>query len=465
MSLRTADDLEPILEQQEMRGERWVAWIRLGYATLGLAMLGGAWPLNTAAANQGFLLQGIALVAWSGVVLLALRPARGRYQPGLKYGSIFVDLFISHASFAITAVNHSGVLEFYHGFFPLTIAAWNLLSGLRFRVAACLWSAGLSALFGGAVLGATVGLFGDAPLTTIVTDHSVFGVEAINPGDEAMRIFFVVLPAFLAAVFAAVARGLILRAEHQSRERARLEQERARLAKYLSPELAELLSRDGTPLDLGGTRRRATILFSDIRNFTPLAEGAEPEEVVRLLNEYFTEMVSIVFRYGGTLDKFLGDGLMAQFGVPFEQDEPELRATAVAVEMVAAVEALNHRLGIEGRGLPPLRIGVGIATGTVVAGNIGSPDRMEYTSIGDTVNFAARLEALNKRLGTSILVSESTAAALRGRVAIEQLPPQEVKGRTTLSTVYAVRTEALSAEVLRAARAPSRPAAAPPPAA
>jgi adenylate cyclase len=133
--------------------------------------------------------------------------------------------------------------------------------------------------------------------------------------------------------------------------------------------------------------------------------------------------------------------------------------------MVAAVEALNHRLGIEGRGLPPLRIGVGIATGTVVAGNIGSPDRMEYTSIGDTVNFAARLEALNKRLGTSILVSESTAAALRGRVAIEQLPPQEVKGRTTLSTVYAVRTEALSAEVLRAARAPSRPAAAPPPAA
>lgn len=459
MSGRPTNDLEPILEQQEMRGERWVAWIRLGYAVLGLAMLAGAWPLNTDAANRGFLLQGVTLIAWSGVVLLALRVSQGRYQPRLKYASIFVDLFISHASFAITAVNHSGVIEFYHGFFPLTIAAWNLLSGLRFRVAACLWSAGLSALFGGVVLGATVGLFGQPALTTIVTDRSVFGAEAINPGDEAMRIFFVVLPAFLAAVFAWVARGLILRAEHQSRERARLEQERARLAKYLSPELAELLSQDGSPLDLGGTRRRATILFSDIRNFTPLAEGTEPEEVVRLLNQYFTEMVSIVFRYGGTLDKFLGDGLMAQFGVPFDQDEPELRATAVAVEMVAAVEALNRRLDIEGRGLPPLRIGVGIATGTVVAGNIGSPDRMEYTSIGDTVNFAARLEALNKTLGTSILVSESTAEALRGRVQVELLPPQEVKGRSGVSTVYAVRAEALTAEVLLAARALSRPSA------
>ena len=459
MSDRPANDLEPILEQQEMRGERWVAWIRLGYAALGLGMLAGAWPLNTDAANRGFLLQGVALMAWSGVVLLALRVSKGRYQPRLKYASIFVDLFISHASFAITAVNHSGVIEFYHGFFPLTIAAWNLLSGLRFRVAACLWSAALSALFGGAVLGATVGLFGQPPLTTIVTDRSVFGAEAINPGDEAMRIFFVVLPAFLAAVFAWVARGLILRAEHQSRERARLEQERARLAKYLSPELAELLSQDGSPLDLGGTRRRATILFSDIRNFTPLAEGTEPEEVVRLLNQYFTEMVSIVFRYGGTLDKFLGDGLMAQFGVPFDQDESELRATAVAVEMVAAVETLNRRLDVEGRGLPPLRIGVGIATGTVVAGNIGSPDRMEYTSIGDTVNFAARLESLNKVLGTSILVSEATAEALRGRVHVELLPPQEVKGRSGVSTVYAVRAESLTAEVLLAARALSRPAA------
>jgi adenylate cyclase len=140
-------------------------------------------------------------------------------------------------------------------------------------------------------------------------------------------------------------------------------------------------------------------------------------------------MVGIVFKYGGTLDKFLGDGLMALFGVPFELPDAETRATLCALEMLASVRTFNERYKLAERGLPPLHIGVGIASGPVVAGNIGSEERMEYTVIGDTVNFAARLESLNRSLGTTIIVSEATQQALGGAAAGAQAAAAEGQGQ------------------------------------
>jgi adenylate cyclase len=159
-------------------------------------------------------------------------------------------------------------------------------------------------------------------------------------------------------------------------------------------------------------------------------------------------MVGIVFKYGGTLDKFLGDGLMALFGVPFELPDAETRATLCALEMLASVRTFNERYKLAERGLPPLHIGVGIASGPVVAGNIGSEERMEYTVIGDTVNFAARLESLNRSLGTTIIVSEATQQALGGRLPVRKLPPLKVKGKKGTPPLYAVLVDQISAEDL-----------------
>ena len=149
---------------------------------------------------------------------------------------------------------------------------------------------------------------------------------------------------------------------------------------------------------LGGESLRVTILFSDIRSFTTISESMDPQHLVALLNEYFTEMVSIVMDEGGVVDKYIGDAIMAVFGAPVPKPEDAVNAVRAAVRMRRALRTLNERLDIA-RDIAPLRTGIGIHTGEVVAGNIGSERRMEYTVIGDAVNLASRLESSTKELG------------------------------------------------------------------
>jgi len=185
---------------------------------------------------------------------------------------------------------------------------------------------------------------------------------------------------------------------------------------------------------LGGENQTVTILFTDIRGFTRMSEHMEPHAVVELLNEYFTEMTDIIFDSGGTLDKYLGDGIMALYGAPIAKPDDPLRATKTAMEMQRSLAALNREW--ESRGQQPLRMGVGVNTGLVTAGNIGSPKRLDFTVIGDSVNLASRL-CSNAAPG-QILVSESTFLQLNGRIPARRLDPIRVKGKETPVELYDV---------------------------
>ncbi|MQA29135.1 MAG: hypothetical protein GEU82_04745 [Luteitalea sp.] len=188
---------------------------------------------------------------------------------------------------------------------------------------------------------------------------------------------------------------------------------------------------------LGGQRREMTVLFSDIRGFTTLTEQGQPEDVVGMLNEYFSRMVDIVFRHQGTLDKFVGNMVMALFNAPLDDPGHADHAVAAALEMIDELEILNERWKAEGR-YAGLDIGIGVNTGPMIAGNIGSEAVMSYTVIGDAVNLGARLESLNKQHGTRIIISDATRERLNGRHTCRPLGDVIVKGKSQPVAIFEV---------------------------
>jgi len=177
-----------------------------------------------------------------------------------------------------------------------------------------------------------------------------------------------------------------------------------------------------------------TVLFSDIRGFTTVTERGEPEEIVGMLNEYFTRMVEIVFRHHGTLDKFVGDMVMALFGAPLDDPQHPDHAAGAALDMLDALKTLNAQWRAEGH--PELDIGIGINTGPMIAGNIGSEAIMSYTVVGDAVNLGSRLESLNKEYGTRIIISETTRDRLSSRYRVRPLGEVIVKGKTRPVAIF-----------------------------
>lgn len=218
---------------------------------------------------------------------------------------------------------------------------------------------------------------------------------------------------------------------HGLRERDRVKEV---FGRYVASHVSEQALKG--ELNLGGERRRVTILFSDIRNFTTMSEKLSPEETVLFLNDYFSNMVDAVFEYRGMLDKFLGDGLMAVFGATGDRANHAEQAVRTALRMKSLLAKINGERAI--RGMAAIAIGIGIHTDDVVVGNIGSRKRLEYTVIGDGVNTASRLESMNKELGTTILISESTHQEIQDLFVCQPLQQVHLKGKTSALTVYEV---------------------------
>jgi adenylate cyclase len=205
---------------------------------------------------------------------------------------------------------------------------------------------------------------------------------------------------------------------------------------YVSKDVYEELVANPGVARLGGHRRDMTVLFSDIRGFTTLSESGTPEDIVQTLNEYFTRMVHLVFLHKGTLDKFVGDMVMALFGAPLSDPQHADHAVETALDMVAELGRLNQKWRTEGR--PELDIGIGINTGPMIAGNIGSDAIMSYTVIGDAVNLGSRLESLNKQYGTRIIISDATRLQLTGPYLFRPLGEVVVKGKTKAIAIFEV---------------------------
>ena len=224
------------------------------------------------------------------------------------------------------------------------------------------------------------------------------------------------------------------------------------LGKVVSPEVAaELLRKD---VVLGGEEREVTILFSDLRGFTSMSERLGPQQMLGILNDYFTRMAAIVERHGGVVDKYVGDALMALFGAPLTAADDADRALRVALEMTAALDEINQHWAE--RGLPTLEVGIGINTDRVVAGNMGSTTRLNYTVIGDGVNLASRLEGLTKTPGyeTRIIVSAATLAKARGRYQTRRLGEVAVKGKQKPTEIFALLAQLEEATGTRLAMTP-----------
>ena len=207
------------------------------------------------------------------------------------------------------------------------------------------------------------------------------------------------------------------------------------MSRYMDPGLADQLLKGGEDI-LGGKSATATILFSDIRGFTTLTEELGPQGTVALLNEYFTIMVQCIHQEGGMLDKFIGDAIMAAFGIPVARENDEDCAVRAAISMITELNAWNVKRLAEGK--KPVDMGIGLNTDTIVTGNIGSPKRMDYTVIGDGVNLAARLESACKQYKARILISEFTYRKLHGTYRIREIDRVVVKGKTEPVAIYEV---------------------------
>ena len=205
--------------------------------------------------------------------------------------------------------------------------------------------------------------------------------------------------------------------------------------RYFSPNLAEQIAAEQSDVQLRGVKKPVVIFFSDIRGFTPMSETMSPDTIHALLTEYFTEMVDIVFEHGGTLDKFMGDAIMALWGAPIAHEDDADRAMQCALDQLKALEHMNEKWKAQGR--PQLGIGIGINFGEVFAGYIGSDRRLEYTVIGDAVNTASRL--CSSAGPNEILISEPFYKALKKPPAVEALEPIQVKGKSRRVAVYRVK--------------------------
>jgi adenylate cyclase len=259
----------------------------------------------------------------------------------------------------------------------------------------------------------------------------------------ALSVELVLVSMLIIAIIGAAMGYLTLIARRTVVQGVRLEVANAHLGRYFSPGVVSRISSDAdTLLGVGGRTQEVAVMFCDIRDFTTITENLPPSDVVEFLSQYHTCMVEVIFGFGGTIDKFIGDAIMVTFGTPDPSDDDAERSVRAGLAMNTALADLNADR--ERRSLAKIRHGIGIHFGPVIAGNIGTENRLEYTVIGDTVNVASRIQDVCKSVGEAFLISDAVKARLPPDIQVQSLPEQRVKGRQAPVRIYAVQEQVSS---------------------
>jgi class 3 adenylate cyclase len=419
-------EVREILDAEVRRAARVRNLLRMVLGATAVLAVVANWGSNRPEALWTAIATAVAYAALAGLLYMALR--RGFWRDWVPFAGITADVT------GVTVLSLTGLANFSGAYevllapvFPLCYLLVNLLTISTYSVAASVYAAVLAAIQRAGVLSWVL-----AHDLVVVSPAAVYGEKAVGMADQITIVFFVLVSGIVPAWGSHRARQLLVQSAEATVQALQAERERAHLRKYLSGNVLEYVLSNPDAMGLGGVRRMATVLFVDIRHFTPLTERLPPERVVEFLNRVFGEMVGAVFEHGGTLDKFTGDGLMAVFGVPREVPDAPLHALRAALQMQARLRNVPRPDG------EALKIGIGIAHGVVVAGNLGTAERMEYTCVGDTVNLAARLQEMTRDLGLEILANEAVADAGRGHVRARRLPALHVRGRAEEVPVWSI---------------------------
>ncbi len=416
-----------IFRREEARSEGLVNYARFG---ISLLYIGAIIGVRSEVPEHSFIagMAGGILSLIYSIFLLVFLKIKG-YYPQIKYISTTLDILILSV-----ALQSFGTFRSFKTVAFLLYFLWIALAAMRFSTRLTITAGLLS-----------VGLYVTIVLQAI-TSGSVetgsitesFTTEKISLANAGLRILFMAAFSLVSVYIAKGYHGLVTESidKELSFERERKEKIMVKdvFSRYVTTQVADQILEDG--LTLTGEKRHATILFCDIRDFTRISEGMQAEEVVHFLNEYLSLMIDVIFEFGGTLDKFVGDEIMAVFGVPVQGEDDEIRAVSAAVKMREILAHLNDRRALEGK--EAIRFGIGIHSGEVVAGNIGSEKRMEYTVIGKSVNLASRIQNLNKHFNSDILITSETYDTVKNVFEFEKQPMVRVKGISRTISTYRV---------------------------
>jgi len=427
------DDLPPeaqeILDHETHRGQRNTFIIRILIAAFGIFSALQVAASNSPRTTRITVWMGVGYLVFSLLGLFLVRRRIGLVP--LRYLGAAMDASTVTILTLASLFNPSGGYEaMILPVAPVLYMMFNMLTALQYSVKLSLFASGMAGLQRTAFL-----LFCSHRDLVTFSSTSIYSQQAIGIDDQITVIVFIMVAGIIAAWVAHTSRRLLLASAESTVRKRQLEQKQDVYRRYLSPHVRDQAMRAPETLHLGGLRRVAVVLTSEIRNFDKLADRLPPEEVVEILNQHYSTLVEIVFRYGGTLDKFTEGGLSAIFGVPHEMPDAAGAAVRAALEMQEAVTENN---GYQAEKRRRLRIGIGIAQGLVVAGNIGSSERMEYTVVGKAANLSIRLQDMAHNLDADILINAAAYDAVRGVYRADRLPAELTNAMNLDSAVYRI---------------------------